>query len=119
MMTDLDDLFVQARDQGPKPSDGLMARVLADAAQAQAQRHDTGPKVSGSRTGSGLGAWVTDLLGGAGAMAGVLSAGVAGLVLGYVQPDGLSGLGALLTPATTVSQSLEMMPGLDTLLTEE
>ncbi len=124
-MTELDELFARSRDLGPRPSGDLMARVLADAAQVQVQvlraapRPPPRPEPLVIRPATGPGGWLMDLFGGAGALAGVLTAGVAGLVLGYVQPVGLSYLGALLTPSATVSQSLELMPGLDALLTEE
>lgn len=119
-MTDLDELFARSRDLGPAPSQALTARVLADAAQVQAQVLAAQSVMrTVPRRSPGLGTWFMDMLGGAGVMTGVLSAGVAGLVLGYVQPAGLTDLGSLLTLATPAAPSLEMMPGLDALLTEE
>ena len=112
-MEDLDDLFATARASAMQPSDVLMARVLADAAAAQAR--PVAQTVAPVRLGFWAG--LTALFGGSGVLAGVGSAALAGLVLGFVQPVGLMNLTDVL--AGTTVDTLELMPGVDALLAEE
>lgn len=113
---DLDTLFAAARAAPPVPSDALLARVLADAAAHQpAPRPVVARPLSIAPRG---GVWhrLADLFGGAGALAGMGGAAVAGLVLGYVQPDGLSALSdAMLGGAL---DSVALMPSVDPLFAE-
>lgn len=110
----LDDLLRAARDTAPAPSPDFMARVLGDAlAQQPAPRGvPVSPPVR-------LGLWtrIAAALGGAAAVAGIGSAALAGLVIGYVQPESMVSLAG--TMGITAGESLELLPGFDTLLTEE
>jgi hypothetical protein len=112
-MSDLDDLFAQARQSSPPPSAKLAARVMADAEVTQARgRQRSAP------ARPGLLAFVVRIFGGAGALTGGLTAGVVGLALGYLQPDSLPGLSDLLLGAPS-SEQMDLMPGIDTLFSEE
>lgn len=111
--TDLDDLFAAARDAGPVPGDALSARVLADADAVMAARVVV-PVARASGLAAGLGFWATlsGIFGGSGAVAGMLTATVAGFYIGFAQPiDGFA-VSALAGSAVDI----EMMPGLDALL---
>jgi len=111
MMDDLDDLFASARRDAMQPSAALRARVLADAAREQ-------PKPA-LRVVAKPGFWagLAALFGGGGVLAGVGSAAVAGLVLGFVQPVGFGSVTDLLAADTLAG--VEFMPGIDALLAEE
>lgn len=111
MMDDLDDLFASAKRDAMQPSAALMARVLADAAREQPQPLlRVVPKLS-------FWAGLAALFGGGGVLAGVGSAAVAGLVLGFVQPVGFGSVTDLLAADTL--GGVEFMPGIDALLAEE
>ena len=114
---EIEALFDAARHSAPAPSADLMARILSDADNLQAQAH---PKAAVAR--APLSRWraLVDLLGGWPAMAGLVSAGVAGLWLGVNPPDMLSDLP--LAGFVAAEQMLTgMMPGveLDLLALEE
>lgn len=108
----LDDLLAQMRAAPPVPSDAFMARVIADAEAAQ-------PRPQPARRSRSVAWWVrlAGAFGGAAAVAGIGSAAFAGLVIGYVQPEPLVSLASQLGLAT--SESLEVLPGFDALLTED
>lgn len=115
-MTDLDDLFAQARDAGPVPSAALMARVAQDAVMVQAQLAVPAPRAAETPLWDRL----LGLFGGGGALAGSMMAGVAGLALGYLQPESLIGLTEILGSDSSYSTAaMDLMPGFDGLLTEE
>ncbi|MGJ8585407.1 MAG: dihydroorotate dehydrogenase [Marinosulfonomonas sp.] len=98
---ELDSLFTEATDAAPVPSADLLARVMADAdavvdARATAQKSPA-PVQSG---------WLKAILapiGGWPAMAGLATATVAGVWIGYSPPESVSGFaedylsGSLLT----------------------
>lgn len=111
MMDDLDDLFASAKRDAIQPSAALMARVLADATREQ-------PKAA-LRVVPKPGFWaaLAAVFGGGGVLAGVGSAAVAGLVLGFVQPVGFGSVTDLLAADTL--GGVEFMPGIDALLAEE
>ncbi len=112
--TDLDDLFATARGAGPVPGPALSARVLADADAVMAARV-VGPRVVGpavARTSPGFWASLVGLFGGSGAVAGMLTATIAGFYLGFAQPMDAFAVSALAGEAVDI----EMMPGLDALL---
>ncbi len=98
----LDDLFAEARRTTPPPSEALMARVLADAMEMQPKAVVALAPVM--LRGPGVWARLAALFGGAGALAGMGTAAMAGLFIGFVQPEGLSVLGdaVLGTPLETV-----------------
>ncbi len=86
---DLDDLLAEARGLRPRPSDDLMARILAD---AEAARPESPRPMARTR-------WRTPFLaalGGWPALGALAASVVVGLGLGVTQPAGLSGLTVLL-----------------------
>lgn len=84
-------LFAQARTVGPEPSDGLMARVIADAEAVQALRR----KPVAARPGPFASALAA--LGGWGAVSGLVAATLTGVWIGIA---GVGGLGSALTGAS-------------------
>ncbi|MGQ0565527.1 MAG: dihydroorotate dehydrogenase [Gemmobacter sp.] len=100
---DLDDLFAAARADAARPSDGLMARVLADADALQPQRR------APARPRFRLSALIA-ALGGMGAMAGLATATVAGLWIGLAPPAAVDDLAAAFWVA---GDSLDLIPDLE------
>lgn len=93
----LDEIFAAARACGPEPSGALMARILEDAEAAQDARLATARPTAVARPSrwtrfvEGLGGW--------GALAGLVTATMAGVWIGFVSPDQLNTLsGGLLLP---------------------
>lgn len=77
----LEPFFRAARQQQPTLSDDLTARMLADAAAVQAERaHPPAP-------GPGLLAQLRDALGGWVGLGGLVTAGAAGIWIGFSPPD--------------------------------
>lgn len=115
---DLDDLFAQARAKDPMPSDQLIARVLADAAAEQARR--AAPVVRRPAR-KGLVAAIAALFGGGPVLAGMGSAAIAGLFLGFVQPAPVLALTTMMEGGTslTTSPALDVSTGIDALISEE
>lgn len=94
---ELDPFFAAARGAArPVPSDDLMARVLADAYAAQPVAV---PAASAPPARRGLWDMLTDVFGGVGGLAGLGTAAVAGVWLGYADPVGLDWLTGTLLPA--------------------
>jgi hypothetical protein len=90
---DLDQFFASARESRPVPSTDLMARVLTDAYEAQPT--PVAPARSVAPPPSGVLRMFADLaqaLGGKGALAGLGTAAIAGVWLGYSGPSGLDWL---------------------------
>lgn len=113
--TGLEALFEAARATAPTPSPDLLARVLADAEAAQAA--SVAPVRTAPRRRF---AQLFDVIGGWPAMAGLVSAGVAGLWLGVSPPAALTDL-ALTGFGSDESTLVGMLPGveLDLLALEE
>ncbi len=122
MTTDLDDLFAIAAAETTVavPPDALLARVLADAVREQARPNVAHSESVGAAAPAGHGFWagLAALFGGGGVLAGLGTAAVAGLYLGFAQPaamgqwsDAFLGSGSL--------DSVDLMPGVDALLSEE
>jgi hypothetical protein len=113
MMTDddLDSFFAAARDTAPAPSEALISRVLTDASLEQS-RPEPMPARAPNRS-----IWqiLAAVFGGGGALAGMVTATVAGAYIGFSQPLG-EGIFALVTGAE--STTIDMMPGIDALLEE-
>lgn len=111
---ELDALLSEARAIPPAPSDALMARVLADAVAHQPRPSATIVPPAPRR----LGPWQTlvSMFGGAGALAGMGGAAVAGLLIGYVQPTGLASLSDALIGGAV--DTVQLMPSVDPLLNE-
>jgi hypothetical protein len=114
---DLDDLFAAMRQQPATVSDGLMARVLEDAATNQpALAVMAKPKRS-----QGFLAGLLAAIGGAGGLAGLSTAAIAGVWFGFAQPAALTTVTDSIwgSEASTIStDSVNIMPGLDDYLIE-
>lgn len=115
MMTDddLESLFSAAREGQPQPSPDLLARVLADAQSVQAIPLAAPARAEPPR--GGLWSALAAVFGGSGALAGMATAMVAGLYLGFAQP---MGDGLLTTVLGVDTATMDMMPGIDALLEE-
>ncbi len=111
----LDDLFAEARADAPAMSTDFMARILADAERLQPKQVVMAQPVQQAQRGIGLWHRVAAALGGAVAIFGLSSAAMAGLVIGYVQPESVLNLADGLGFAVT-SQSVDILPGFDSLL---
>ncbi len=111
-MEDLDALFAAAKSDVAEPSGALIARVLADAAAHQ-------PKATARAVPVAPGFWagLAAIFGGTGALAGIGSAAIAGLVIGFVQPVDLGQISDSLAGVTL--DSVELIPDLDALLAGE
>lgn len=84
MTDDLDGFFAAARAAGPAPSEALVARVLADAEAAMPRAVAPAPEAPAPRR-----RWlaaVAALFGGGPMAAGLASAVVAGVAIGYAGP---------------------------------
>lgn len=107
---DLDRLLDAARGGGPAPSDALMARVMADAVAAQS-RKVVRPALrirQGYRSLQLLDR-LAAAFGGAGALAGVCSAMVAGIFIGIAQPAPVAALTSVLLTGTQVG-TVDLFP---------
>lgn len=124
-MSDLDDLFAAARSEPSALPAPLSARILADADAVQAALVQSARPGSRSMSGSGarsvragLLARLVGAFGGGMPLAGGVLAGVAGLAIGYLQPEAFSGLSAVLA-SEAAGAGVELMPGFEALFTEE
>lgn len=102
---DLEALFRRARAAAPRPSEGLMARVLADAERLRRERLAPAPRAPARR------GWFA-ALGGWPALGTLLASAVFGVGVGVAQPASLAGLsgavaGAVLGESVTVSAGLD------------
>lgn len=109
---DLDGLLALAARDRPTPSPALMDRVLADALAAQPQPAGLGPVPAQAR--EGMLARLAAMFGGPPVLAGVFSAAVAGVALGYLNPASMD----VLTGGLTGTETLELFPSADFLTTE-
>lgn len=120
---ELDALFDAARAEAPLPGADLIARVLADADRLQPAPRPLAPArvAQGGRageTGAGGGFW--HWLAGGGMFAGLGSlAAACGLALGLVQPAALVSVQEALAFGTGSTTQIDLMPGIDALLSEE
>ena len=98
---DLDAFFAAARRHPADPSPDFMARLLADAATAQAGAGDARPSLVPRPALSPGGLWrqLREMLGGWPAQGGLAAAGLAGLALGLALPLD----GALMTDLTALA----------------
>ena len=118
---DLDGLLALAARDRPMPSPALMDRVLADALALQPQpvvmRKAPAPLPARSLAGlparQGVLARLAALFGGGAALAGVCSAAVAGVALGYLDPASMDSLSGGLTGALTGAETLDLFPSAD------
>ena len=89
----LEALFEQARAHPPRPSEALMARVMADATAAQARPVGTVQRFAGGFRA------LLHKMGGGPAVGGMITASCLGFWLGVAPPDGLPDLaGQILVP---------------------
>lgn len=109
---ELDRLLAVAASAPVRPSDALIERVLADALALQPAPAPVALRPGPSRSRPGLLARIAAALGGGAALAGVGTAAVFGLALGYLSPTSLD----YLTGATV--DSAEFFPDADFLMTE-
>jgi hypothetical protein len=110
---DLEDFFSTARRQTVDAPPDLMTRVLLDA-QAVQPRAKT--PVSAPRPGF----WAQLLagIGGAPALAGLSTAMLAGLWIGFAQPVALSNVTDVFLAGSTVIEPLDVIPAFDDFVTE-
>jgi hypothetical protein len=109
--TDLESLFAAARAGRPSPSAGLTARITADADAVQSAFRPA-PAPVRPRRWSG---WIA-ALGGNGVLAGLATATLAGLWLGFAQPAPVLTLTQTLSDALAADAGLgavELIPALD------
>lgn len=109
---DLNGLFTNARHAAPQVPAGLTARVLAD---AMAEMPALPPLPQPLRAKPRIWASLGTLFGGGGALAGMVTATLAGFWIGFAQPIEI---GAMATVFTGQAAEIDMMPGLDALLDE-
>jgi len=117
----LDSLFAAARAEPLRPPPGLSARVLDDAARHMASVAP--PPALLSRAAPprpGLWAALSTAFGGGGALAGMVTATVAGFYIGFAQPIDTGIVTAVLAGDAAGGEigQLDMMPGIDALLDE-
>ena len=109
--TDLEHLFATARAGRPSPSAGLSARITADADAVQAGFKPV-PCPAGRRPWPG---WIA-AMGGNGVLAGLATAALAGLWLGFAQPAPVLTLTLTLREAFAADAgpwAIELIPSLD------
>lgn len=110
---ELEDMLADLRTAAPQPSDALMDRVLADALRHQGPAGQTA-----ASPGPRPGRWsrLIAQFGGLPAVAGLCSAAVTGVIIGYVDPTTLDYLtgGA----ASDVIGEADLFPTSDFLATE-
>lgn len=109
---DLDDLFAQARKAVPVEDAALLARVYADALRLQPQPAQPMPAAK-----PGVWAQLVAALGGRRGLAGLGTAAVVGVMLGFVQPGSVLALTEPFFAAATVDE-VDLMPGFDAMMTE-
>jgi hypothetical protein len=113
--TDLDGLFAMARDAVPDAPDALLARVFADA-----ERHRPVPALRVAQRRPFWRALLADL-GGGGAVAGLATATLAGVWIGFAQPAPVTTLTDALWSFSADDETLEavdLIPSLDAFLPE-
>lgn len=117
----LDSLFAAARAEPLRPPPGLSARVLDDAARHMASVAPP-PALLSPATPPRPGLWaaLSTAFGGGGALAGMVTATVAGFYIGFAQPIDTGIVTAVLAGDAAGGEigQLDMMPGIDALLDE-
>lgn len=107
----LECLFSEAREATPQPSEALMARILAD---AERQRSMT----AASEPHGGLFRRLAATVGGWPSLAGMATAALAGVWIGYVSPGQLGGLATEFWPGADGYDLVDMVPPMDEFLAE-
>lgn len=104
--TALEEIFAAGRAATPAPSEALMARILTDA-EGEIARHAVASDAEPTRRG--LFAGVIAALGGWPAVAGMVTATIAGVWIGFASPEQLNTLaGGVLLPAGDAALSYEL-----------
>ena len=109
----LDDLFAAAAEQRVTPSDALVSRIMADAAEMQPKPQRLAPVA-----GPGWFATLADWFGGGLSLAGMAAAAITGLYLGVAQPTAVLALSDYVT-GTTTGGRLELLPSTGMLWAQE
>lgn len=107
----LDALFAQARTTNVQPTDGLLARVMADAVQVNREKQSQAVKPPGLVQSRGFLAGLIAALGGWPAMGGLAMATATGLYVGVAPPASLTAIGQAVW-GETVTVSLDDPLGL-------
>ncbi len=114
---EIEEMFAMARAAPrPAPSTALMARVLADALAHQPRPAGADASVAGRARGGWLSA-LAAAFGGAGALAGVGGAALAGVLIGIVQPAPVTRLADAVLGVQVAS--VQLMPTADSLVAGE
>lgn len=116
---DIDDLFAKARMQGPPDCAPLMVKVFHDALAHQPVPISARPVPARPVRQFKFGFWasLTDALGGKGGLAGLGTAAVVGIMLGFAQPTSLTTLTDAFFAQSPLDE-LDLIPGVDAILTE-
>jgi hypothetical protein len=112
--SDLDDLFAAVRQQPVAVSEDLMARVLQDAQTEQPM--SVGLVKPKRRQGFWTGLFAA--LGGAGGLAGLSTAAIAGVWFGFAQPTALTTVTDSIWQTDVVVETVDILPGFDDYLSE-
>ncbi|MCP5087196.1 MAG: hypothetical protein GY952_10385 [Rhodobacteraceae bacterium] len=115
--SELDAFFDAARRAQPEPEIGLMNRILVDAADVLASRSRAPVGTADARPGF----WRTlmETLGGWPGMSALTACAFAGLWIGFMTPDVVSGYsGGLIVGSQTETLDFSDLDGLEELLTE-
>lgn len=113
---DLEGLFAESLRQAPPESRALMGRVMADAVAHQPQPSAVSHRRKTPRR-SGFWSRIALALGGKGVLAGLGTATVAGLMLGFTGPSALTTLTDVIFAQTPLAE-VELLPSIDAILIE-
>ncbi|MGR3342323.1 MAG: hypothetical protein ACU0DI_03715 [Paracoccaceae bacterium] len=114
---ELDGLLAAAASLATTPSSELMQRIIADA-DAVAEAKEVKPKPAPQPRRRGILGGLLAAIGGWPAMAGLATATVAGVWIGYASPDTLDGIANGLLTSRTAYEVGDFMPTLDDLFYE-
>ena len=112
--SDLDDLFEAARQQPVSVSAALMAQVLADADAQQLPA----PALPNRKRRIGLISGLLAAIGGFAGLAGLSTAAMAGVWIGFVQPSALATVTDAFLTGETTTETVNILPGFDDFLSE-
>ena len=112
----LDALFAEAKSEALSEHSALMGRIFADAVRVQPQP-TTGAPTRSDPDASGFWAMVAAFFGGRAVLAGLGTATVAGMIIGFAQPAPLTALTETFFAQVPLDE-IELIPGIDAILTE-
>lgn len=116
--SDLDDLLALAAMRPPAASPALMDRVLADALALQPQPLTAPPPRAGAVARPGRLSRLAEMLGGPAVLAGVASAALFGVALGYLDPTTMDILAPGQATDQAEAEAVDLFPEVDFLMTE-